>query len=77
VVGVYRFWRDSGFVAGALLAGFAADAVGSGKTIALVAGLTGLSGLLVATTRWPTSPQPMTGIGKLLLADEPSTPRLP
>lgn len=76
-VGVYRFWRDSGFVAGALLAGFAADAVGSGKTIALVAGLTGLSGLVVATTHWPASPQPMAAIGKLLLADEPSTPRLP
>lgn len=52
VVGVYRFWRDSGFVAGALLAGFGADGIGSGKTIALVAALTGVSGLLVATTSW-------------------------
>jgi MFS family permease len=52
VVGVYRFWRDSGFVAGAVLVGFGADAVGSGKTIALVAALTGISGLFVAATSW-------------------------
>ena len=52
VVGVYRFWRDSGFVAGALLVGFGADAIGSAKTIALVAALTGVSGLFVARTSW-------------------------
>jgi MFS family permease len=52
VVGVYRFWRDSGFVAGALLVGFAADALGSGWAIAIVAALTGASGLLVAGTPW-------------------------
>jgi len=52
VVGVYRFWRDTGFVAGALLAGFASDAFGSGSAIAVVAGLTALSGLLVAATPW-------------------------
>ncbi len=51
-IGVYRFWRDSGFVAGALLVGFGADAIGSAKTIALVAALTGVSGLFVATTSW-------------------------
>src|SRR5207302_8343772 len=52
VVGVYRFWRDAGFVVGALLAGFAADALSSGAAIAIVAGLTGASGLLVAGTPW-------------------------
>jgi MFS family permease len=52
VVGVYRFWRDSGFVAGALLAGFAADAFGARSAIAIVAALTGASGLLVAATPW-------------------------
>jgi len=51
-IGVYRFWRDSGFVAGALLVGFGADAIGSAKTIALVAALTGVSGLFVARTSW-------------------------
>jgi hypothetical protein len=47
VVGVYRFWRDSGYVAGALIAGSAADALGYGGAIAIVAGLTALSGLWV------------------------------
>ena len=57
-VGVYRFWRDAGFVAGALLSGSVADALGSGTAIALVASLTGASGLWVATTRWHARPQP-------------------
>jgi MFS family permease len=51
-VGVYRFWRDAGFVVGALVSGFVADAVGSGAAIVLVAGLTGGSGLWVTATRW-------------------------
>jgi len=58
-VGVYRFWRDAGFVVGALAAGFGADAVGSGPTIVAVSGLTAASGFLVAAThrsrRWPVS----------------------
>jgi MFS family permease len=52
VVGVYRFWRDSGFVLGALLAGLAADALGAGAAIGIVAGLTAASGLWVAATGW-------------------------
>jgi MFS family permease len=48
VVGVYRFWRDMGYVAGGLLAGAVADAIDSGAAIGVVAGLTGLSGLWVA-----------------------------
>jgi MFS family permease len=52
VVGVYRFWRDMGFVAGALLAGLVADAAGAGPAIALVAALTALSGLAVLATPW-------------------------
>ena len=47
-VGVYRFWRDMGYVAGGLLTGIAADAVGYGGAIGIVAGLTVLSGLWVA-----------------------------
>jgi MFS family permease len=50
VVGVYRFWRDVGFVAGALLVGFVSDAFGNGPTIVAVAALTALSGVLVALT---------------------------
>jgi rhodanese-related sulfurtransferase len=52
VVGVYRFWRDFGFVIGALLAGFVADAAGAGTAIAVVAGLTAGSGVWVAFTTW-------------------------
>jgi MFS family permease len=47
VVGVYRFWRDMGYAAGGLVAGVFADAIGFGGAIALVAGLTALSGLWV------------------------------
>jgi len=47
-VGVYRLWRDLGYVAGALVAGFAADAVGFTGAIWLVALLTCASGVLVA-----------------------------
>jgi MFS family permease len=47
-VGVYRFWRDMGYVVGGLLAGVAADAVGYGGAIAIIAGLTVVSGLWVA-----------------------------
>jgi MFS family permease len=52
IVGVYRFWRDFGFVLGALAAGLGADLAGNGPTIAAVAGLTGASGLVVGATRW-------------------------
>jgi MFS family permease len=47
VVGVYRFWRDSGYVFGGLLAGGAADALGYSGAITLVAALTAASGLWV------------------------------
>jgi MFS family permease len=48
MVGVYRFWRDMGYVAGGLLAGVAADAIGYGGAIGIVAGLTAASGIWVA-----------------------------
>jgi MFS family permease len=47
-VGVYCFWRDMGYVAGGLLSGLAADAIGFGGAIAIVAGLTAASGIWVA-----------------------------
>ena len=66
-VGVYRFWRDFGFVAGAVIAGVVADTLGAGAAIAVVAALTASSGIWVAATRWPgrfnPSPGPMAGIG--------------
>jgi MFS family permease len=47
-VGVYRLWRDGGYVVGALGAGLLADAVGIPAAIATVAGLTGASGFAAA-----------------------------
>jgi predicted MFS family arabinose efflux permease len=47
-VGVYRFWRDMGYVIGGLLAGLLADAIDFSATIAIVAGMTAASGLWVA-----------------------------
>jgi MFS family permease len=47
VVGVYRFWRDMGYALGALIAGAAADALGYGGAITIVAALTAASGLWV------------------------------
>ena len=51
-VGVYRFWRDFGFVVGAVIGGFMSDLVGVGASIALVAALTAGSGLWVSATTW-------------------------
>jgi MFS family permease len=58
VVGVYRFWRDFGFVLGALIAGVGADATSAQTAILIVALLTGASGLFVAVTSW----QPRTAL---------------
>src|SRR5207253_1110142 len=77
VVGVYRFWRDSGFIVGALLAGFVADALGSGTAIALVAALTGASGVLVATTPWQPRAGPRLRLRRWLLSPTSSWPMRP
>ena len=61
-IGVYRFWRDMGYVAGGLIAGAAADALGYGAAITIVAVLTAASGLWAAVDlRDPRarSPQPV------------------
>jgi MFS family permease len=58
LVGVYRFWRDFGFVAGALVAGLVADGLGADWAIGVVAALTAASGLWVALTRWASHPRP-------------------
>jgi MFS family permease len=59
IVGVYRFWRDFGFVVGALIAGIGAELASPTVAILIVAALTAASGLVVAATPW-TSP----GIGR-------------
>jgi MFS family permease len=67
VVGVYRFWRDSGYVVGGVVAGVAADALGFSGAIIVVAGLTALSGLWVALdlpARAVSSQSPSVGAGR-------------
>jgi MFS family permease len=49
-LGTYRFWRDIGYAAGALVAGVLADAFGLNATVVAAAVLTAGSGLLAA--RW-------------------------
>ena len=53
VVGVYRFWRDFGFVLGALIAGIGADVTSARTAILIVAVLTAASGFFVAASSWP------------------------
>jgi MFS family permease len=47
-VGVYRLWRDFGYVAGALVAGVLVDALGTSPAIAIVGAVTIGSGIVVA-----------------------------
>jgi len=47
-IGVYRLWRDLGYAIGAVLAGATADLLGIPFSIQVVAGLTLLSGVVVA-----------------------------
>jgi len=51
-VGAYRFWRDTGLAAGALVAGLTADAAGARAAIVVVGLLTAASGLWVLSTPW-------------------------
>jgi alpha/beta superfamily hydrolase len=60
VVGVYRFWCDSGYAFGGLIAGAVADALGYGGAIAIVAGLTAASGLWVLVDM-PAAVKPTAG----------------
>jgi MFS family permease len=69
LVGVYRFWRDFGFVVGALLAGFVADSLGAGAAIGVVAALTAGSGIWVAATRWASRPPRLRRTVAELVAD--------
>ncbi len=48
-VGVYRLWRDTGYVVGALLGGVVADAFDLRAAVMVVAALSVVSGLVVAT----------------------------
>ncbi len=43
---IFRFWRDSGYVIGALLAGILADMIGMSAAILIIAGITAIAGLV-------------------------------
>jgi MFS family permease len=55
-VGVYRFWRDAGYVVGALLGGVVADLFDLRAAVIAVAILSALSGLVVAARMEETLP---------------------
>ena len=61
-VGVYRLWRDSGYAAGAIVGGVAADLWGLRAAVWAAAAITVASGLVVATRMYEThqrvQPQP-------------------
>ncbi len=54
-MGVYRFWRDAGAMAGALTGGILADLFGFGVAIQAVAALTVCSGIFAAVAMRPQS----------------------
>jgi len=54
-VGVYRLWRDTGYVVGALLGGVVADLFDLRAAVMTVAGLSVVSGLVVATRMQETA----------------------
>jgi MFS family permease len=56
-VGVYRLWRDGGYAIGALSAGLLADVLGMEMAIAIIGGLTLLSGTVVAAVMRETLPR--------------------
>ena len=72
-VGVYRFWRDIGFLVGALVTGAVADAFGASEAIAVVAALTAASGIWVALVR--PGPAARTAPGAALHQARPEAPR--
>ena len=55
-VGVYRFWRDAGFVVGALLSGVIADLFGLMAAVGVVSGATAVGAGLVAIRMYETRP---------------------
>jgi len=56
-VGVYRLWRDSGYAAGAIVGGVAADLWGLRAAVWVAAAITVASGLIVATRMYETHPR--------------------
>ncbi|HXV83799.1 MAG TPA: MFS transporter [Candidatus Binatia bacterium] len=56
-VGVYRLWRDGGYALGAMLSGIIADLLGLEFAIAVIGGITFLSGVVTAIFMYETLPR--------------------
>jgi len=56
-LGVYRFWRDSGYAIGALIGGITAALASLDTAVAVAAILTAISGLLALVFMHETHPQ--------------------
>jgi len=63
-VGVYRLWRDGGYAVGALLAGVVADYFGVLQAVAIIGGLTFISGIVVAFVMYETLPTRQASAGQ-------------
>lgn len=57
-VGVYRLWRDSGYAAGAVVGGVAADLWGLRAAVWAAAAISVISGIAVAVRMYETHPRP-------------------
>lgn len=55
-VGVYRLWRDLGYVVGAVVAGLTADVVGPRAAVLVVAAITAAAGVRLAQALRPGTP---------------------
>jgi MFS family permease len=71
-VGVYRLWRDLGYVVGALLAGVLADLCGIAPAIVVIGVLTAGSGIVVAI-RW-REPRELAGASYHMVGEMRSQP---
>jgi MFS family permease len=61
-VGVYRLWRDSGYAAGAIVGGIAADLWGLRAAVWAATAITVASGLVVAGRMYETHPRDQRGV---------------
>jgi MFS family permease len=64
-VGVYRLWRDAGFVVGALLSGAVADVFGLVTAIWVVAIVTLLGAVIIAVRMYETNPRTRAPVNRL------------
>src|SRR5262245_4550157 len=76
VLGWYRFWRDLGYPAGALLAGVVAARFGLAPAVYLAGGLTFASGVVAAMSMQPAAGHQFTGSESRLIGLLKSVPSL-